>query len=210
MEANKWSWATTPHKCDSPTDKGFYYHCDQGGDGQNIMNKLAWNGYGPGGQYTINTDKPFHAKLDITSSGFNTTLSQEGRTQSFGANDGYVSGMADQIAGKMAFVISNWYGDATWLWGNRCSGSCNMPELTVSNLKVKTGGVVPPPPPGNYDWGKPCAHKNDGQCGDSCPSVDHCKWSWLKTDPQKWSGKSADCRCDVHTKEEVHQEFAVV
>ena len=28
MEANKWSWATTPHTCDSPSDKGYYSHCD--------------------------------------------------------------------------------------------------------------------------------------------------------------------------------------
>ena len=65
MEANKWSWATTPHSCDNPSN-GHYYGCDGGGDGQNIMNKLGWNGYGPGGQYTINTEKPFHVKLDIT------------------------------------------------------------------------------------------------------------------------------------------------
>ena len=28
MEADKYSWATTPHTCDNPNDKGFYYHCD--------------------------------------------------------------------------------------------------------------------------------------------------------------------------------------
>lgn len=31
MEANKYAWATTPHKCDSPTDKGFYQNCDHDG-----------------------------------------------------------------------------------------------------------------------------------------------------------------------------------
>ena len=31
MEANKYSWATTPHKCDSPNTAGFYSYCDQGG-----------------------------------------------------------------------------------------------------------------------------------------------------------------------------------
>lgn len=31
MEANKWAWASTPHKCDAPTDKGFYNSCDKGG-----------------------------------------------------------------------------------------------------------------------------------------------------------------------------------
>ena len=209
MEANKWSWATTPHSCDSPSN-GHYWNCDRGGDGQNIMNKLGWNGYGPGDQYTINTDKSFHVKLDITSSSFTTTLTQEGRTQSFGANDGYVSKMADQISGKMAFVASNWYGDATWLWGNRCQGSCNMPQLNISNLKVKTGGDVPPVGPTEYNFGDACASRTVGQCGDACPSVDHCRWSWAKDDPQKWSGHTADCRCDVNTKAEVHQEFALV
>ncbi len=52
MEANKWAWASTPHKCDAPTDKGFYYGCDTGGQcQQNIYDQLAWNGYGPGDQY---------------------------------------------------------------------------------------------------------------------------------------------------------------
>jgi hypothetical protein len=31
MEANKWAWASTPHKCDAPSDKGFYSNCDRGG-----------------------------------------------------------------------------------------------------------------------------------------------------------------------------------
>lgn len=31
MEANKWSWATTPHTCDAPNEHGFYPHCDHDG-----------------------------------------------------------------------------------------------------------------------------------------------------------------------------------
>ena len=31
MEANTYAWHSTPHKCDSPTDKGHYNNCDRGG-----------------------------------------------------------------------------------------------------------------------------------------------------------------------------------
>ena len=86
MEANKYSWASTPHKCDAPSDKGHYYYCDQGGTGQqNIYDKLAWNGYGPGSEYTINTDQPFHVKIEFFEDGgqfsaFTTTFTQNGKT----------------------------------------------------------------------------------------------------------------------------------
>jgi len=40
MEANKWSWATTAHKCDDPTAEGKYWYCDQGGLGLNIVNQF--------------------------------------------------------------------------------------------------------------------------------------------------------------------------
>lgn len=64
MEANKWGWATTPHKCDAPNDKGFYFNCDRGGTCLvNIYDKLSRYGYGPGSNYTIDTTKPFHTKI---------------------------------------------------------------------------------------------------------------------------------------------------
>jgi len=31
MEANTYAWHSTPHKCDSPNDKGHYSNCDRGG-----------------------------------------------------------------------------------------------------------------------------------------------------------------------------------
>ena len=37
MEANKWSWATTPHTCDAPDSNNFYRNCDRGGFGLNIV-----------------------------------------------------------------------------------------------------------------------------------------------------------------------------
>jgi len=64
MEANKYSFATTPHSCNAPDDKGFYHKCD--GDGhcnQNIYDQFNWYDYGPG--LGINTDLPFHVKVQF-------------------------------------------------------------------------------------------------------------------------------------------------
>lgn len=66
MEANKFAWSSTPHKCDSPSNKGFYSNCDKGGQCQqntSTSTYLGWNAYGPGTNYTINTLKPFHSKV---------------------------------------------------------------------------------------------------------------------------------------------------
>ena len=211
MEANKWAWASTPHKCDAPTDKGFYYGCDTGGQcQQNIYDQLAWNGYGPGDQYTINTDQKFHAKVEFGErdgqfTTFTTTFTQNGRTQSMTADCSYLNHMSYDIANGMGFVVSNWGGDASWLWHDRCSGSCNWPELTISNIKIKTGSASPQPGPGpdpidpaNYTYGDACGSSYDDFCNDmSCPSVDHCRWSWPNGDPAKWSSGDAACRCDI-------------
>lgn len=48
----------------------------------------------------------------------------------------YLSYMSDDVHENMGFVVSNWGGDATWLWKDRCSGTCNWPSLTLSNIKV--------------------------------------------------------------------------
>jgi|Transcript_32346 hypothetical protein len=64
QEGNKYSWATTPHSCNAPNSKGHYDWCDGSGQcAQNIVDQLAWDGYGAGAQYTINTEQPFHAKV---------------------------------------------------------------------------------------------------------------------------------------------------
>ena len=43
MEANKYSWASTPHPCDTKDKNGQYSHCDQDGHcAQNIYDQLAW------------------------------------------------------------------------------------------------------------------------------------------------------------------------
>ena len=140
MEANKYSWASTPHPCDSKNENGQYSHCDEDGHcAQNIYDQLAWNDYGPGSQYSINTNQPFHAKIQFNDNSYSTILEQNGREKVMTCNDGeYFSNMAHALEDGMVFVISNWGGDASWLWHDRCYGSCNWPELTISNIKITT------------------------------------------------------------------------
>lgn len=118
-------------------------------------------------------------------------------------NSGYMNTMSGNLEDGMGFVLSNWGGDASWLWKDRCSGSCNWPELTLSNINITTGlsptpGPTPSPiDPADYDYGNSCGSAGADYCGEmSCPSVDHCRWSWSKDDPAKWSGDTAACRCD--------------
>ena len=65
-EANKYSFMTTPHICNSPDEHGHYSSCDGAGQcNLNIVNQLDWNGYGPGPSYTINTEQDFHVKISF-------------------------------------------------------------------------------------------------------------------------------------------------
>ena len=64
MEANQHAWQTTLHQCDeNPDVKGHYDTCDGWGFDKKIweMDKTA---YGPGDQFTINTQKEFHTKFE--------------------------------------------------------------------------------------------------------------------------------------------------
>ena len=54
-------------------------------------------------------------------------------------NCDYLANMTDDLENGMAFVVSNWGGNAEWLWHDRCQGSCPWPELTISNIKITTG-----------------------------------------------------------------------
>ena len=212
MEGSKYGFATTPHKCNTPNAQGHYDWCD--GSGQcalNIVDQLAWNGYGPGDQYQINTELPFHVKVDFDQddagnfAGFQTTLSQNGRVQSMhtGYCD-YAVGMTADIANGMALVVSNWEGDDSWLRKDRCSGSCpgNAVE-TIKNISVKTGKTKveevrrAPYNPADYEFSTSCHTAHDGLCHQQgCKLASHCRWSWPKGDPYHHDSAHSTCRCD--------------
>jgi len=208
MEANKYGLQTTPHKCNSPSGSGHYDYCDGSGSAKNVIDELGWNGYGPGGQNTIDTTQPFHVKVDLNASGNNfnqvvTTLTQNGKSAQMTNNDsGYMSAMSNDLSRGMVFVVSAWMGDDSWLRKDKCSGGCGVsPTETISNITIKTGsGSGPVDPTGPYDpadytFGDPCGSPSDDICGQvGCPSVDHCKWSW--PNGASWDSPDAHCRCD--------------
>lgn len=138
-----------------------------------------------------------------------TTFTQGGNTQTMSTNCSYLGTIQCDIADGMAFIVSNWEGDDSWLRKDRCSGGCPGGSVeTISNITVQTGTVKPSScgggPPGPYDpskyqFGNGCAHATDGQCGaEGCPSTDHCKWSWPWG--ESYDGPNADCRCDIATQ----------
>ena len=210
MEANKYSWATTPHSCEAPNTGGFYYGCDANGHAaQNIYNILPWNGYGAGQDYIINTELPFHVRIDFETdtnndfSAFKVQFTQNGAEQTMISESDYLHHMGQNLSDGMAFVLSQWGGDASWLWYDRCSGECNYPELSINNIKITSGKGKPSDPtehidPKKYEFGDICESSIDDYCGlMHCPGLAHCRWSWPKGDDMTWSSKHAACRCDV-------------
>ena len=51
MEANTYSFRSTPHPCDTPDANGHYTNCDRGGTGPVDVQDQFKNMYGPGDQY---------------------------------------------------------------------------------------------------------------------------------------------------------------
>ena len=92
------------------------------------------------------------------------------------------------------------------------SGECNnSPTLSISNIKIKTGGSSPgptpptPPSPGNYDYGNQCGSRYDDECN-GCD----CYWSWPHNDPAKWNSRNAHCRCKTSSLLELDEDPLIV
>lgn len=197
MEANKYAWHSTPHTCDSTSPP--YNNCDRGGSCFQVAHQKGANDFGPG--KTIDTNQKFNAKMEWATSGdFKLTLTQNGKTWSMGSDGqcgGYMSKMSTALGAGMGIAISSWGSDwntMKWLDSDTgCSGDCNNnPTLHISNIDLKVSPGHTPPSGGSFDYGDPCAHPNDGKCGNSCSD---CRWSWPSNDPAKWSSKDAACRC---------------
>lgn len=85
MEANKFGFRSTSHKCDPPNEDGIFDECDHRGKCTvDILNNDVENDYGPGAGYTIDTTRDFSVRADYQESdgrwtAFTITLTQEGR-----------------------------------------------------------------------------------------------------------------------------------
>ena len=197
MEANKFAFQSTPHKCDAPSNR-HYGSCDTGGSFLSSVDH-GWS-FGPGGQYTIDTTQKIHVKVEVeennkSATKYTVTVSQNGKSQQMVNTDSSYLGQLSDAFTKQVFVISNWFGDSSWLNKGTCSGSCwNKPSETISNIKIKSGisgGDVPPVKPGNWEFGDNCAAASN--CTGGC-ALSHCKWSWPKG--SSWDDPQAACRCD--------------
>jgi len=148
MEANTYSLRSTPHKCDAPDSMGHYWSCDRGGKYDVDVQEQHKSEFGPGSEYEINTEQPFHVKIDFnkTEAGsfhnYSTTLSQNTHeiVLSNSSSDGYLNDMTQDLFDGMAFAMSSWASDGiSWLQHDRCQGTC--PEgttLSFTNLKIMT------------------------------------------------------------------------
>ena len=98
------------------------------------------------------------------------------------------TGQDDDCAVESSFCSSADHCRWSWLKDDTPSGS---------SAKCRCDGITNPINPADYDYGDACQSKDDDDCGIMhCPSADHCRFSWAKTDPDKWNGKTAHCRCD--------------
>ena len=172
MEANQYSWRTTPHTC--PGNGPHYDSCDRGGQAATDLQQKGV--FGPGKK--INTGAPFHVKIEFGNTSYKLTLTQGSTTDESYVDNGYIGGMAHPLSGNSAFIMSSWGSDdgISWLQHGACWGSCDQGHnLHFSNISFTTGsGPPPPPPPGNWVFGDACASKSDDYCDGSCD----CRWSW--------------------------------
>lgn len=124
MEANKYAWRTTPHKCDAPNSNGHYYNCDRGGCGKSIWS-VDPRAYGPGSNFRINTNYPFHVKLEFPEQGgrlskivINLTQNSNSFSMTIADSDcaqGYLTDMSAALKAGMTTAVSNWGTTMGWL-----------------------------------------------------------------------------------------------
>jgi len=128
MEANKYAFQATPHKCDPPTDKGHYTNCDKSGKGWMNLHNLGAS-YGPG--KSIDTNKWFHVKAEFKEeggklTGYGITLEQNGHsfshmTTAADVPAGYLDSLTWDVQYGMTFALTSWGSDwntMKWLDGN--------------------------------------------------------------------------------------------
>ena len=138
-----YSYQSTAHKCDAPTDKGHYWNCDKGGS--DLKNFGWYDGFGPTAD-KVDTTRKFNVKIDFTREGdtlkgYTITHTQDDRSIQFGGYSGYSEALSDDMNGHMAYAFSLWGPNGTsWLDGGRCSreSSCDSSSWEITNLQFTT------------------------------------------------------------------------
>lgn len=150
LEANKYTMATTPHKCSSPAG-GYISSCDRGGCQTNAHN-VDQNGMCPDSRCKIDTRQPFLIKQRYEADSskklnrISNKLSQGNHTFEWTVcNDGgYLQAMTNAMQGNMKMVFQLWGASNSGMgWLDRmtgCSGDCNKDTATVtfSNIEINS------------------------------------------------------------------------
>lgn len=117
MEANRYSFHTTAHKCDAPTN-GVYDNCDRGGTCTlDVLENATAGDFLPGSSVGIDTNEEFHVKLDFEErngqfAGYTLTMTQGEREVVQSTGDcSYLANMTQDIT-QMVWVFSNWSSDS--------------------------------------------------------------------------------------------------
>ena len=101
MEANKYGFRGTSHKCEPPNEDGIFSECDHSGQCTvDVLTNETENDYGPGSSYTIDTTQLFTVRADYHESAgmwtaFTITLTQGENSVVMSAGDcTYLQGMS--------------------------------------------------------------------------------------------------------------------
>ena len=151
MQANLYSWRTTPYACDAPSKKGFFSYCDT--EAKCGVDQFYYPGYGPG-DTIIDTYRPFHTKIDfntdeggetfknyvVTLSQDDQTLVMDSATSSLCSDPSSLEAMSKDLAHNMAFSMSiGPTKSEDWLQHGACDGTCGFGSLhKISNIKIHT------------------------------------------------------------------------
>jgi len=160
--------------------------------------------YGPGPQYTINSQRPFaySQKFDVDGGRLTvtTTMSQDGREVVLPLHsDGKLESMKQELEKGLAFVTGYWHNPhMNWLDGEQCGGGeehCNRHPAYISNWRITSNAnpvpapaplptppnplptpVPEPPTAGKCCWGAGCTQCNEDP-SNWCNQADHCSTS---------------------------------
>merc|ERR1712012_350646 len=180
----------TNHACTHDYGGHPDWACNKWGDPEE---KTHGNEFGPGAQYTINSQKPFTfaQKFDVNGDDFTftTTMSQEGKTvvtgywfaQDMNWMDGELCGNGAEHCNMNPAYISNW---------RLTSGDAPVPSPSPSPSPEPAPGPAPQPPapsppspspPGKCCWGSMCSNcKEDSSdwCNQGVDNCWQCKGEW--------------------------------
>lgn len=152
LESNKYTMATTPHKCAS-ANGAYIASCDRGGCQTNAYN-VDKTGMCPSDKCKINTLKPFRQYQTFVAdendpsklAQLKNRFEQEGRVFEFDTcnNADYLDAMSPVLKSGMVMAFQLW-GD-TWqkMWWlddmTGCQGACNQDTAwtTFKNIQIKT------------------------------------------------------------------------